>query len=143
MTGPCCGHARCQPLRTPNTETCGTTGLPVEQCSRPAGAPDDPDSLHALLKWSAKQPSNGTVWVMGGWVTRTPSVPIDGGVAAIVRYAEDYSRANLKLQLAAHTASRKLDTAEAALRHHASIFDLNADVSIALEAVERAKETLG
>lgn len=81
------------------------------------------------------------VYVEGGWVDRVPTVPVDGGVAAVVRFARACWERNLSLQVASLEADRKLAQAEIALRNLVEQ-GLDKDVAIALAAVRAARTLL-
>ena len=70
--------------------------------------------LRRLLTERAKQPLEGQVYVKGGWVDRVSTVPTDGGVEAIVRFADECWRRNIALQhqLLAYTYPAKTDDAQ-------------------------------
>jgi hypothetical protein len=133
----CCGHARCQdPPRS-------SLPLPPAEPVQTVQTVQTEQADHlALLRWRSTLPNNGIVWVEGGWVVSEPSVPTEDGVATLARFAGRCWRANLRLQADMLAADKKLDTAEERLRRHASLFELNVNVSIALEAVCAARELL-
>lgn len=54
--------------------------------------------LRRMLKDRARQPAEGPVYVTGGWVERRSTVPTDGGVEAVVRFADECWRKNIDLQ---------------------------------------------
>jgi hypothetical protein len=60
-----------------------------------SGAPID---LDEVLLERAQAPDVGQVWIPGGWVERVPTVPLEGGVQAVVRFAWACWVANLELQ---------------------------------------------
>jgi hypothetical protein len=67
--------------------------------NHPEGTGCRVENLTMLLTKTARVPDDGLVWVEGGWVPHTPTVPLEGGVAAVVRFATACWRMNLELQL--------------------------------------------
>ncbi len=54
--------------------------------------------LRRILAARAREPREGSqVYVKGGWVDRVTSVPTDGGIEAVVRFADACWRKNIAL----------------------------------------------
>lgn len=86
----------------------------------------------------ALAPNTNRVYVEGAWVDRVPTLPLDRGAAAIVRFAHDCWQRILEFQ----RADQHLEVAEQALQRYAKEQGLSVDLALALAEIAAVRDKL-
>ena len=94
--------------------------------------------LDAILNRRADAAGEDVVYVEGGLVRRVPTVPVDGGVGGIVRFAHRCWTKLVEQQMDRLRIDRQLHAAQSAL----SELQPSSEVARAIAAVGAARELL-
>lgn len=107
----------------------------------PRGERIERSALNDILERDAARRGN-QVWVAGAFVDRVPTLPLEGGAAALARFALDCWRRLTSLQAAGMRADDELQTAERILQTRVNETVTPLDLAAAYAAVKRARARL-